>query len=153
MATSPTLSITASRIGPRSERSPTSARETAGVVATSIGNCGGAPLIPLRAPTPTRGGCALIDPMEMWPGRAYPLGATFDGTGTNFALFSEVAEQVHLCLFDPDGSERRGGVTEADGHGRHADPPGVEPPPPHRYPGHGPPQPPPGARGNPPQTP
>ena len=31
---------------------------------------------------------------ETWPGTAYPLGATFDGTGTNFALFSEVAERV-----------------------------------------------------------
>ncbi|WP_246057019.1 hypothetical protein [Nocardioides eburneiflavus] len=39
---------------------------------------------------------------ETWPGAAYPLGATFDGTGTNFALFSEVAERVELCLFDPD---------------------------------------------------
>ena len=39
---------------------------------------------------------------ETWPGTAYPLGATFDGSGTNFALFSEVAERVELCLFDPD---------------------------------------------------
>ena len=38
--------------------------------------------------------------MEIWPGHAYPLGATFDGSGTNFALFSEVAERVELCLFD-----------------------------------------------------
>ena len=38
--------------------------------------------------------------MEIWPGKAYPLGATFDGTGTNFALFSEVAERVELCLFE-----------------------------------------------------
>ena len=37
---------------------------------------------------------------EIWPGRPYPLGATFDGSGTNFALFSEVAEKVELCLFD-----------------------------------------------------
>ncbi len=41
--------------------------------------------------------------MEVWPGSAYPLGATFDGTGTNFALFSEKAEKVELCLFDDDG--------------------------------------------------
>ena len=40
--------------------------------------------------------------MESWPGSAYPLGATFDGSGTNFALFSEVAERVELCLFDVD---------------------------------------------------
>ena len=35
----------------------------------------------------------------VWPGTAYPLGATYDGTGTNFAIFSEVAEKVELCLF------------------------------------------------------
>ena len=39
----------------------------------------------------------------MWPGRSSPLGATFDGSGVNFALFSEHATQVELCLFDsPD---------------------------------------------------
>ncbi|MDT7790670.1 MAG: isoamylase, partial [Mycobacterium sp.] len=37
---------------------------------------------------------------EVWPGKAYPLGATYDGSGTNFALFSEAAEKVELCLFD-----------------------------------------------------
>ncbi|HEV7516536.1 MAG TPA: glycogen debranching protein GlgX, partial [Thermoanaerobaculia bacterium] len=42
--------------------------------------------------------------MRIWPGEPYPLGATWDGTGTNFSLFSEVAERVELCLFD-DGSE------------------------------------------------
>ena len=45
--------------------------------------------------------------MEVWPGAPYPLGATFDGTGTNFALFSEAAERVELCLFDDDGDETR----------------------------------------------
>ena len=45
--------------------------------------------------------------MQTWPGTAYPLGATFDGSGTNFALFSEVAERVELCLFDEDGTETR----------------------------------------------
>ena len=38
--------------------------------------------------------------MQIWPGRPYPLGATFDGFGTNFSVFSEVAERVELCLFD-----------------------------------------------------
>ena len=38
--------------------------------------------------------------MEIWPGKAYPLGATYDGSGTNFAVFSEAAERVELCLFD-----------------------------------------------------
>ena len=37
--------------------------------------------------------------MRTWPGTPYPLGATWDGWGTNFALFSEVAERVDLCLF------------------------------------------------------
>ena len=45
--------------------------------------------------------------MDAWPGSAYPLGATFDGSGTNFALFSEAAERVELCLFDDDGNETR----------------------------------------------
>jgi len=39
----------------------------------------------------------------VWPGRPYPLGATWDGEGVNFALFSEHAEKVELCLFDAKG--------------------------------------------------
>jgi len=39
----------------------------------------------------------------VWPGEPYPLGATWDGEGINFALFSENAERVELCLFDPSG--------------------------------------------------
>ncbi len=42
-----------------------------------------------------------------WPGKPYPLGATFDGAGTNFALFSSVAERVQLCLFDDHGHEEQ----------------------------------------------
>ncbi|MGK5681610.1 glycogen debranching protein GlgX [Actinoplanes sp. URMC 104] len=45
--------------------------------------------------------------MRIWPGNPYPLGATYDGGGTNFALFSEHAERVELCLFDDDGKETR----------------------------------------------
>ncbi|MCO1655997.1 glycogen debranching protein GlgX [Pseudonocardia humida] len=45
--------------------------------------------------------------MEIWPGTPYPLGASYDGGGTNFAIFSEVAERVELCLFDDDGTETR----------------------------------------------
>jgi isoamylase len=41
--------------------------------------------------------------MAVWPGNPYPLGATWDGEGVNFALFSEHAEKVELCLFDPAG--------------------------------------------------
>ncbi len=40
---------------------------------------------------------------RVWPGRPYPLGATWDGSGTNFALFSAHAEKVELCLFSDDG--------------------------------------------------
>ena len=45
--------------------------------------------------------------MEVWAGNAYPLGATYDGNGTNFAIFSQAATSVHLCLFDQDGQETR----------------------------------------------
>ncbi len=57
--------------------------------------------------------------VESWPGTAYPLGATFDGSGTNFALFSEAAEKVELCLFD-DGVETRVELTEVDAFIWHA---------------------------------
>jgi isoamylase len=53
--------------------------------------------------------------METWPGSAYPLGATFDGAGTNFALFSEAAQRVELCLVDDQGAEQRVEMTEVDG--------------------------------------
>jgi Carbohydrate-binding module 48 (Isoamylase N-terminal domain) len=43
---------------------------------------------------------------EVWPGQPLPLGAQWDGRGTNFSLFSEVAEKVELCLFDAAGRER-----------------------------------------------
>jgi len=59
-------------------------------------------------------------PIETWPGAAYPLGATFDGSGTNFALFSEGAERVELCLFDDAGTETRVELTEVDGYIWHA---------------------------------
>jgi|SRR5271155_678604 len=39
----------------------------------------------------------------VWPGRPYPLGSTWDGEGVNFALYSEHAEKVELCLFDISG--------------------------------------------------
>ncbi len=52
--------------------------------------------------------------MDVWPGTAYPLGATYDGAGTNFALFSEIADRVELCLFDAKGRETRVELTERD---------------------------------------
>ncbi|SLM89297.1 glycogen debranching protein GlgX [Brachybacterium nesterenkovii] len=65
--------------------------------------------------------------MQIWPGQSYPLGATFDGVGTNFALFSEVAEAVELCLIDADGSETRVPITEVDAHVWHVYLPAVQP--------------------------
>jgi isoamylase len=62
----------------------------------------------------------VSDRIEVWPGRAYPLGPAFDGTGTNFALFSEVAESVDLCLFDDAGEESRVRLEEVDAFSWHA---------------------------------
>ena len=48
----------------------------------------------------------MVSPkLRVWPGLPYPLGATWDGSGTNFALFSAHAEKVELCLFDDDGTK------------------------------------------------
>jgi isoamylase len=63
----------------------------------------------------------------VWPGNAYPLGATYDGGGTNFALFSEVAEKVELCLIAEDGTESRITLDEVDGYVWHAYLPTVHP--------------------------
>ena len=41
----------------------------------------------------------------VWPGKPYPLGATWDGEGVNFALFAEHADKVELCLFDDSGRQ------------------------------------------------
>ena len=58
----------------------------------------------------------MADPeLTPWPGTAYPLGATYDGVGTNFALFSSAAERVDLCLFDSGGTERRVTLREMEG--------------------------------------
>ncbi|HXW46522.1 MAG TPA: glycogen debranching protein GlgX [Streptosporangiaceae bacterium] len=65
--------------------------------------------------------------MQVWPGTAYPLGATWDGSGTNFALFSEVAERVQLCLFSESGEETQIGLTEVDGFVWHCYLPAVGP--------------------------
>ena len=63
----------------------------------------------------------------MWPGRAFPLGATWDGHGTNFSLFSENAERVELCLFDGDGVETRVPLPERTAFNWHGYVPGVGP--------------------------
>ncbi len=65
--------------------------------------------------------------MEAWPGTAYPLGATFDGSGTNFAIFSEGAEKVELCLFEEDGTETCVELIDVDAYVWHAYLPQVQP--------------------------
>jgi isoamylase len=78
--------------------------------------------------------------MRIWPGTPYPLGATWDGSGTNFALFSEVAERVELCLFGSagDGEETRVELIEVDGFVWHGYLPGVGPGTRYGYRVHGP---------------
>jgi glycogen operon protein len=87
--------------------------------------------------------------MEIWPGNPYPLGATFDGTGVNFALFSEVATGVEVCLVDDDGGETRLELTEVDGFVWHGYLPGVQPGQRYGYRVHGPYDPARGQRCNP----
>ncbi|MGI5242828.1 glycogen debranching protein GlgX [Dactylosporangium sp. CA-139066] len=65
--------------------------------------------------------------MQVWPGNRYPLGATYDGQGTNFAIFSEVADAVELCLFDDEDREERIRLVEVDAFVWHAYLPGIEP--------------------------
>ncbi|ORA49338.1 glycogen debranching enzyme [Mycolicibacterium chubuense] len=88
--------------------------------------------------------------LELWPGKAYPLGATYDGSGTNFALFSEAAEKVELCLFDAAG-EQTACITlpEVDGFVWHGFIPNIEPGQRYGYRVHGPYDPANGMRCNP----
>ena len=67
--------------------------------------------------------------MEFWPGKPYPLGATWDGKGVNFALFSQNATGVDLCLFGPQngGKEQRIPLTEKDNFIWHIYLPGLKP--------------------------
>ncbi|MGZ4729780.1 MAG: glycogen debranching enzyme, partial [Acidimicrobiales bacterium] len=65
--------------------------------------------------------------MNIWPGQPFPLGATYDGNGANFSLFSEVGEQVELCLFDDDGVESRLVLPEVTAFIHHGYVPGVQP--------------------------
>ncbi|QLD12130.1 glycogen debranching protein GlgX [Microbacterium oleivorans] len=87
--------------------------------------------------------------MQVWPGSAYPLGATFDGNGTNFALFSEGAEKVELCLFDEDGTETCVDLRDVDAYVWHAYLPNVQPGQRYGYRVHGPNDPASGKRFNP----
>ncbi|AFC44264.1 MULTISPECIES: glycogen debranching protein GlgX [Mycobacterium] len=63
----------------------------------------------------------------VWPGNPYPLGASYDGAGTNFSLFSEIAEKVELCLIDHRGGESRIPLEEVDGYVWHAYLPNINP--------------------------
>ncbi|RNI18410.1 glycogen debranching protein GlgX [Flexivirga caeni] len=65
--------------------------------------------------------------MEIWPGKPYPLGATYDGAGVNFALFSEIADGVELCFISESLEETRVALTEVDGHVWHGYAPGIQP--------------------------
>ncbi len=75
-------------------------------------------------------------------GRPFPLGSIYDGSGTNFSLFSSAADGVELCLFDDDGSgaadEERITLTEVDGHIWHTYLPDVRPGQRYGYRVHGP---------------
>ncbi|MGX9788963.1 glycogen debranching protein GlgX [Mycobacterium sp. MMS18-G62] len=85
---------------------------------------------------------------EVWPGKAYPLGATYDGSGTNFAVFSEAAERVEVCLFN-NGTETRVALPEVDGFVWHGFLPTIEPGQRYGYRVYGPYDPPAGQRCNP----
>jgi isoamylase len=77
---------------------------------------------------PTNGAAAVPPALAtVWPGSSYPLGANYDGGGTNFALFSEIAEKVELCLIGDDGQEARFNLDEVDGYVWHAYLPDVTP--------------------------
>ncbi|MFF4507920.1 glycogen debranching protein GlgX [Streptomyces sp. NPDC001401] len=77
--------------------------------------------------------------VPVWSGHPYPLGASYDGKGTNFALFSEVAQRVELVLVDDDdGGERRVPVTEVDGFVWHCYLPDIGPGQRYGYRVHGP---------------
>ncbi|MDO5025673.1 MAG: glycogen debranching protein GlgX [Trueperella sp.] len=80
--------------------------------------------------------------MKIWPGSPYPLGATFDGAGTNFALFSSVADRVELCLIDGDAdtglTEQRVELQEVDAHVWHCYLPDIRPGQRYGYRVHGP---------------
>ena len=64
---------------------------------------------------------------EIWPGEPFPLGATWDGNGTNFSVFSEVASRVELCLFDDSGQQEIVRLPEVTAFCWHGYVPGIGP--------------------------
>src|SRR5262249_49947566 len=124
----------------RSESSGSSLRRRDGRVAAHVGVCGGGTVgscpspgsPPVGAsPSVTTGATSRIPPLmamiPVWPGRPYPLGAIWDGNGTNFSLSSENAERVELCLFDADDNETRVPLPERTAYNWHGYLPGVGP--------------------------
>jgi glycogen operon protein len=65
--------------------------------------------------------------VPVWPGKPYPLGATYDGAGTNFSLFSEVATRVELCFFDDAGKQNCVDLPEMTGFIWHGYVPSIGP--------------------------
>jgi isoamylase len=76
--------------------------------------------------------------MEICPGKPFPLGATYDGAGTNFSLYSELAERVELSLFDSDNRETCVALEEMSAFCWHGYLPGVGPAQRYGYRIHGP---------------
>jgi len=87
--------------------------------------------------------------VDVWPGRPFPLGPAWDGSGTNFALFSENATRVELCLFDDGDRETRIELAERTAFNWHCYVPGVGPGQRYGYRVHGPYDPVTGRRFNP----
>jgi len=75
---------------------------------------------------------------KLWPGNSYPLGANYDGSGTNFSIFSEKAQRVELCLFDDENKETRVDLTEVTGYRWHGYLPKIQPGQRYGYRVHGP---------------
>ncbi|HEY8536926.1 MAG TPA: hypothetical protein VIL25_10770, partial [Vicinamibacterales bacterium] len=78
----------------------------------------------MRTAAAAGGGTARL---PIRPGEPYPLGATWDGAGTNFSIYSSIAERVDLCLFDDDGRETRIPLPERTAFCWHGYLPGVGP--------------------------
>jgi len=87
--------------------------------------------------------------VDVWPGKPFPLGPTWDGNGTNFAVFSENARRVELCLFDDADRETRIELSERTAFNWHCYVPGVGPGQRYGYRVHGPYDPDAGHRFNP----
>ena len=103
-------------------------------------------------PLPTSEALPTPEVPEIWPGQPHPLGATYDGAGVNFALFSRIATRVEICLFDPRDPSReiaRHDLPDVSADVWHGYVPHLQPGALYGYRVHGPYDPPSGARCNP----